>query len=263
MKLRRFLSGLLFGIGCALSFVGVLTLVLPEIPNPQLQLVLQSFSLSSDNAAVMLINRAMSFAIANSPRVLALGIIAAIAGACLLSHFTPRQALSSLPASASSKAIEKVSEPPSEPVFAAPVQNEPDNPFAKAVYSDHLPARPRNAAPSVLTHASPMLEKNRIEESPPDTAPYRSARFAEEARSVEAQAAAPSPSGSRALFRAAAEPAPVQLAEKAPVIPEEAVVSQPPDSPLPSTPVPSLSPRIRSTMGQHGKARSNLPTSRS
>ena len=91
MKFRRFLSGLLFGLGCALAFVGILALLLPAIPNQQLGLVLRSFSMPSDNGAVSLMNRAMSFALSNSVRVLVLGVLIAGPGAWLHIHFSPPQ----------------------------------------------------------------------------------------------------------------------------------------------------------------------------
>lgn len=283
MKFRRFLSGLLFGIGCALAFAGLLALLLPMISNQQLKLVLNSFSMPSDNGAVTLMNRAMSFALANSWRVLSLGAIIAAVGAWLLVHFTPvqRPAPCKPVQPPAAPPPESMPQPEPEPVFTpAP---EPVNPFAAAAYSDHLPARPRGAAKTFVVHAAPMLEKNRIEESNPlpaeplqpaeaEAQPYRYARFSAEARAIETEADAPSQSGSRALFRNAPEPI---AAKEPPVIETPAVADAP--SPLPepapkaaapsaplSTPAPMapFSPRIRSTMGQRSAARRNLPASR-
>ena len=52
MKVRRTIGGALFGIGCAVTFVGILATVLPMVQNDQLQLVLSSFEMPSGNLIV-------------------------------------------------------------------------------------------------------------------------------------------------------------------------------------------------------------------
>ena len=63
MKVRRTIGGALFGIGCAVTFVGILATVLPMVQNDQLQLVLSSFEMPSGNLIVSAINGAMTYAL--------------------------------------------------------------------------------------------------------------------------------------------------------------------------------------------------------
>lgn len=269
MRFRRFLSGLLFGTGCALIFVGLIALILPLFSNSQLQLVLASFSAPSDRIAVSLMNRVVSFALLQSWRVLLLGVIMACLGAWLMNHFTPRQ-IRRRPTVYQPKLIQPT--PPPEPV---PVM-EPEtlNPFAVASYSMPLPVRQSASCP--LYHAAPILEKNRIEDSiseiPAAAAhePYVSQRFSAETKAMETETGTSSPSGSRLLRRSAYErpvQEPTDKSEDSPVpesasLPEE-MVPRATSSALSTPPViQAPSPRIRSTMGKPGAARRNLTTRR-
>ena len=63
MKVRRTIGGALFGIGCAVTFVGILATVLPMVQNDQLQLVLSSFEMPSGNLIVSAVNGAMTYAL--------------------------------------------------------------------------------------------------------------------------------------------------------------------------------------------------------
>ena len=66
MKVRRTIGGALFGIGCAVTFVGILATVLPMVQNDQLQLVLSSFEMPSGNLIVSAVNGAMTYALHHS-----------------------------------------------------------------------------------------------------------------------------------------------------------------------------------------------------
>ena len=75
MKVRRTIGGALFGIGCAVTFVGILATVLPMVQNDQLQLVLSSFEMPSGNLIVSAINGAMTYALHHCYGVLLCGIV--------------------------------------------------------------------------------------------------------------------------------------------------------------------------------------------
>lgn len=267
MKFRRFLSGLLFGIGCALSFVAVLALLLPRVSNPQLRLVLGSFSMSSDNPAVQLINGAMRYALAQSWRVLLLGLLAAAVGACLLLHFTPKKR-KPRPAVQPQAALNAA-----EPETDAAHSPQAPNPFAVGTYLDQLPLREPQTSVSMLVHAQPILERNRIDDPPPSpdpapvydfdpghedkesSEPYFSHCFERESKAIAAERAIPSQSGSSMLIRNVYAPS-AQREEPSPIMRSEPAVSQsePPSGPaasLSAAPaMPAFSPRIRSTMGR-------------
>ena len=271
MKFRRFLSGLVFGIGCALIFIGILSAVLPSVPNLQLQLVLGSFALSSENILIRLINRAMSYALAHSWRVLLLGVLSAGAGAFLLLHFTPKKLLPS--------AVPKERPLPSAPF---PVLEAEDaaipqlpNPFAVGTYLDHLPLRESKAEHSFIRHAAPILELNKIEDSPmpevspvpaalpdrdvPNAEPFFSPHFEDESRAIESERGLPSQSGSRILIRSAFEQVTVRERYESPkeepaAVPLMEERTAPPAAQLSaSASMPPFSPRIRSTMGKKSR----------
>lgn len=241
MKFRRFISGLLFGLGCALSFIGLMAIVLPAIQNPQLQLVLAGFEMPSRQPVVEGINRLMRFILAQNWRVLYLGLFIAGAGAMLFLRFTPK--------------TEVIKEPEPPQPAPQPVQPEPTekpNPYAKITY--HQPCMPEHTPHSF--HPEPILERNTIDCPEPkpeftaDMQPYFSPRFGVESHVVETETGAWSQSGSRILIRSVPEPSAESAPEPAPEI------ALPAEEPVPPAPVarPSslmTSPRIRSTMGRH------------
>ena len=91
MKVRRTIGGALFGIGCAVTFVGILATVLPMVQNDQLQLVLSSFEMPSGNLIVSAINGAMTYALHHCYGVLLCGIVMMAAGMAILLHRTRRR----------------------------------------------------------------------------------------------------------------------------------------------------------------------------
>ena len=264
MKFRRFLSSLFFGLGCALSFIGLLTVILPTFKNPQLQLVLSSFSMTSSNAIVTLVNRFMTFALQQNWQLLYTGLLIAGAGAWLLLRFTPKA-----PRKEEFQGASFSVQPVQENV--APAAEQP-NPFAAVSYTSP-PATPSSSKASVMLHSEPILERNQIveEEVPePDASPYFSPRFPVESRAIETEAGPLSQSGSRILVRSAYDPlVPEILAQP------EGVSSVPDSNPEPAgtpastsdlsvpEPITPPSPRIRSTMGRHSPGSTNLPLSRS
>lgn len=240
MKLRKAFSALLFGLGCAVSFVGALSLVLPAVNNAQLQLVLSSFEMPSSNAVVQMMNSAMTFALQNAWQVLAVGLFAALIGGILLAVWsrTARPA------------------PIQEEVFRRPVPvavpsehvRPVSNPFAAVTYEELPEPEPSEVAKRVL-HQEPLLEPNLIPEDPPSVPAIPSFQPAA-APLMSAQ----SQSGSRIISRMTIhrpEPAemPAAVQEEPPVL--KPVIS---DVPAPeATPPAQPSGRIRSTMGQHRK----------
>ena len=84
MKIRRKIGGTLFGISCAVTFVGALATVLPLISNDQLRLVLSSFEMPSDNVVVNCINGAMTYALHHCYGVLLCGLAGMLAGVGIL-----------------------------------------------------------------------------------------------------------------------------------------------------------------------------------
>ena len=84
MKVRRTIGGVLFGMGCAVTFVGILATVLPMIQNDQLQLVLSSFEMPSSNLIVSAIKGLMTYALHHCYGVLLCGIVMMAAGMGIL-----------------------------------------------------------------------------------------------------------------------------------------------------------------------------------
>ncbi len=249
MKCRRSLSALLFGIGCALVFVGLIALILPALENPQLRLVLASFSMPSENAFVQAMNRAMRFALTNSWRVVLLGVIAAALGAWLMNYFTPKRKSRPLPP--------PPVKPETPPVSARPIQSEPksENPFAVKTAMNPQSIQ-RTPPPSVVWPVKPILEVNRIKEiEVPEISlmqydAYHSPRLDKESLAIETEADTASQSGSRMLVRSAYEP---PLDELVPAPDDRPEPKPEPPSPAFSTPpaIQTPTPRIRSTMGRH------------
>lgn len=237
MKCRRFLSGLLFGMGCALSFLGLIAIVLPGIENPQLQLILTGFQMHSSQPSAEAGTRFMQLVFAQNWHFLYLGLLIAVAGAMLLLRFTPKAAV-----------CKETSAPYPIP---QPVQLESadkPNPYARSTY---LQPPVQKSLHSIL-QPEPILERNIIEIPEPepvsaeDVQPYFSPRFSVESRAMETETGAWSQSGSRILIRSIPE-TPVETE-----VPNPA----PEPEPIPSAPAapPSsvmTSPRIRSTMGKH------------
>ena len=91
MKLRKFLSGFLFGLGCAVLFIGLAAMVLPLIQNDQLRLVLSSFEMPSRNPIVSFMNGLMTYALQNCYLVMLIGAGIAFVGASLLLFGRPAE----------------------------------------------------------------------------------------------------------------------------------------------------------------------------
>jgi len=241
MKIRRALSGVLFGLGCAITFIGVMTFALPRVDNAQLQLVLASFESPSRIGLVNLISSAMRYALRHSLEVLAVGVLCLGMGGFLVCRF------SEPPKAAEKSPYERPAAPPpprEEPnPFAVPETAEPslEYSYAPAFFQEEP------SASSLLTGHKPLLEENRIEEYQP----HLPERFETESRAIEVETGEESPSGSRVILRTpqvlppASEPQPVS--PPSPVDVPEPITETPQEQPL----LRPASPRIRSTMGQH------------
>ena len=243
MKMRRVLSGLLFGLGCATTFVGFLALVLPSIENEQLKLVLASFEATSRFGLVNAINRFMRFAFRQSWELLGVGVLGVAVGAWLFNRFTqPEETAPAAPNPYQRPEAEPQPEPEEHVLPEAP------NPFAvyhpdpEAAIPSFAPkaVREPEANPFAAYHR-PILEENPIEPEPVRIPPT----FAEESRAIASSLGDESPSGSRMILRT---PQPLEEApEPAPLAPP-AAEEEPPKQPVPTAPATS---RIRSTMGWH------------
>ena len=121
MKARKAAGGLLFGLGCAAAFVGLLATVLPLIDNDQLRLVLSSFAMPSENGIVNAINAVMTYALHNCYAVLLAGLGAMAGGAALLlwkedaPERKPPQREWEAPVNEGAKRPEVHAQPPMEP----------------------------------------------------------------------------------------------------------------------------------------------------
>ena len=226
MKFRRTLSGLLFGLGCAIVFIGALAVILPRLDNAQLQIVLASFEAPSRFAVINAVNQLILFTFGHSWQVLAVGALCLILGVVLLLRFSE-------PISPAEESPARFQRPVSDPV---PVLAEEANPFAVAESAEP-------AESSLLGYQRPLLEPNRIDEN----LPYLPVSFADESAAIITERGDESPSGARTILRA---PQPVQAEE--PVKP--VLLPLEPSAPAEPAPVQIHKPagsRIRSTMGQH------------
>ena len=170
MKVRRTIGGALFGIGCAVTFVGILATVLPMVQNDQLQLVLSSFEMPSGNLIVRAVNGAMTYALHHCYGVLLCGIAMMAVGMGILLRRSRRR-----PARrrASSPYSRPASAPASKPVWpeedadwsAWKPREARTNPFAGAIYEDLPPRTPSPAVPTAYT-PPPILPPSNAEDEP-------------------------------------------------------------------------------------------------
>lgn len=165
MKVRKALSGILLGLGCAIAFIGLLALVLPAIPNEQLHLVLASFDMPSSHPLVSGMNRGMSYALHNGWQVLFWGLFLLMIGVALFVFFSvrePRRRDASAPSRTSEAAF------PSQPLWEPTPEPRP-NPFADmAKWDSFAPLNPgvQETSFAFARYRSPLLEPNRVEEVP-------------------------------------------------------------------------------------------------
>lgn len=164
MKLRKTIGGILFGLGCALTFIGLIALILPSIENDQLKLVLASFDTPSDNALVSLMNSGMSFTLENGWKVLIAGAILLAIGLVLFALFVrePQEEPFTAP-------YRRPVQQPRSPIWESPasVQDQP-NPFADFALWDQqfAPQKTQQSESPFASFGGPMLEPNRIEDVP-------------------------------------------------------------------------------------------------
>lgn len=246
MKLRRTLGGILFGVGCAFAFIAVLALFLPSVENDQLKLVLASFDMKSEHPVVNVMNQGMSYALHNGWQMLLFAGILMVVGLLLLLFSREPEP-------------EPYRRPEPQPMpqwESAPAFEPESNPFASAALWENqfAPAkrqetRTENPFP---VYGGPMLDKNRIEDTPAYAfAPDLYTRPAEEERKPAAPVHAPAAQPVSLFEKRGSAPAAMPAMEKPQIAAEpEAkpeVVYTPNEEP--EEPV-MLSSRIRSTMGR-------------
>lgn len=159
MKVRKALSGILLGLGCAIAFIGLLALILPAIPNEQLHLVLASFDLPSSHPLVAAMNTGMSFALHHGWQVLFTGLFLLLIGVALFVLFSE-------PSPRAKAAFDD--REAAQPLWEPRPQPQP-NPFADmARWDSFAPLTPSDQEPTYAfaRYRSPLLEPNRIEEAP-------------------------------------------------------------------------------------------------
>lgn len=276
MNVRKTLGGALFGMGCAVAFVGLLATALPMIPNDQLRLVLSSFEMPSENWFVNAVNGAMTYALQNCYGVLLAGLVLMLAGVPLMLVRDARGRGRSRPSpySRPQAAREQPAARPQEPIWQRTPQASPDpfdDPFDDAAVQALLTPRMPDAAAAIpVTYAPPpILPPSNAEEAPP--APF--APEAPEAPAPEppvAEAPAPpasepsmpacpgpaSQSGSRVVIRSTVasrprpdEAPPAQRPSGKVVL--DGVAYEPNEPPKEENAAQQPSSRIRSTMGRH------------
>lgn len=158
MKVRKALSGILLGLGCAIAFIGLLALILPAVPNEQLHLVLASFDLPSSHPLVAAMNTGMSFALHHGWQVLFAGLFLLLIGVALFVLFSE-------PSPRAEAAFDD--REATQPLWEPRPQSQP-NPFADmARWDSFAPLTPGDQEPTYAfaRYRSPLLEPNRIEEA--------------------------------------------------------------------------------------------------
>lgn len=233
--MRKVISGIILGLGCAAAFLGLLALVLPQIDNAQLQLVLSSFYAPTSQWFIGAVNRLMQFAFANALPLLLTGAGAAIVGAALLTCFHKGEG---------TQVHVYHSEPPVE-----------SNPFAAA--SPHF--EPAVGGDSPLSHFTPILERNRDQTGAPNpfARPRQEAAAPVEApqekppvqNPVPTEPSAPALPPDMSAVACAPTPGSDAAPKEAPVPSEGQRRRYTPGQSDPKPDQPSS--RIRSTMGKH------------
>lgn len=258
MNVRKALSGLLLGAGCACAFTGALGLIFPHIRNAQFQLVLASFETPSRHWLVNLMNGCMRFVMRNGWIVLLAGLASALAGGWMLWRMLREPA-----------PMHEAYRRPVTPSqgFGSPQPQPAMNPFAGEASAEPLFAPKRQAEPVLDAAASPfahtpILEPNRIEDAAPDAtqasayarpadAPVQTQPLQKPVSSADdskADLAPPEPL--KPVRPKPAEAVPLSPAAK----PSAAPMMSPPSlAPKAAASEPSVSSRIRSTMGKHGE----------
>lgn len=166
MKVRKALSGILLGLGCAIAFIGLLALILPAISNAQLQLVLASFAQPSSQPLVSAINRGMSFALSHGWQVLFIGLFLLLIGVSLFVLFSVRESPQNDVSAFYRRAEENAFS--AKPLWEPRPETRP-NPFADmAKWDSFAPVNSggQDHAYAFARYSSPLLEPNRIEPAP-------------------------------------------------------------------------------------------------
>lgn len=165
MKFVRILSNILFGLGCALAFIGLLALVLPMIENDQLQLVISSFEMPSDRLIVNTMNRSMSFAMEHCYGVMLTGAGLTLVTALLMLRLSRSE---HEPAKAREKGRQEMisfEADSLEPLISVPFER--DNPFADLAVQEMLrPRETQSGSDPLRLDWDSILPKTQETESP-------------------------------------------------------------------------------------------------
>lgn len=178
MKLSRFLSVFLLGLGCMLVFVGIAAMLLPDIENAQFQLVLSSFEMPSRNFFVNTMNHAMTFALQNSSLVIGIGISLVFIGIILMLIIRPmqqeaeRRSAYQPPRQKTANPQRRETIPSWHPTKAQPPHEE--NPFATPSVSALLMPRSTANNANAIPAYKPILDRAQAEVlfDPTSVTPY-------------------------------------------------------------------------------------------
>lgn len=184
---------MLFGLGCAAAFVGLLATVLPLIDNDQLRLVLSSFAMPSENGIVNAINAVMTYALHNCYAVLLAGLGAMAGGAALLlwkedaPERKPPQREWEAPVNEGAKRPEVHAQPPMEPEsnpFADFSMQELLTPRTQPVPVEEKPSYPPPILPNSQENVATSPYARPAEELAEETAVPERARPARESEAA-------------------------------------------------------------------------------
>ena len=264
MKVRRLISGLLLGAGCALTFAGFLALSLPVVPNMQLQLVPDSFKSPSNHLFGQLVNNGINYTLEHAWQVTIVGALILLLGGILFGFFcSPRDeceneayrrpAGETPPQSVQKSHVEKTP----APLWKNPEDEE--NPFRSYAPEDFAPAQPQTASP-VYMMDEPLTYEPYVRPEAQETAAqlntvsvFSAPRYAlelqRESLAVETISGEYSQSGTKTILRP--EP-PVEEPAPHPFVPLQAPPAHTAIADeAPQQPAAAASSRIRSTMGKH------------
>ncbi|MEG2950402.1 MAG: hypothetical protein RR946_06910 [Clostridia bacterium] len=238
MKYIKIFSGILFGLGCAIIFIGLAATVLPMIANDQLRLVLSSFEMPSENPLVNAINAMMTFSLQNCYLMMLIGAGIALIGALLMLFNRPAPQAQQTEAPRSPYAlVPEEGAADSIPVWRstrAPAAME-NNPFADTSLPDLLtpkaaPVRAPKAEPNPFSTFAPAAAKPQDAYTPNVGIP-----IARATSHVSPYAPPPRPAAKENALpkEAFQEPAPAMQAQSQPA-------EQASSKPLPPAPAPAI-----------------------
>lgn len=253
MKARSMISGMLIGLGCAMTFLGFLAVIVPGINNKQLNLVLDSFNVSAKNAAIYVFNSFARFLLQNSWQTVAVGGLALGIGLWLFGFAEKERNDEEEPAPyrpvQSSKPVSYVRPlPESSPIHTTGPVRKANEPLARSVPREEVPSSnpfARPYAPFVPSAVEPVEQEDMHFSNVADAPTFSSYSVHTQTSVAEKEPAFYAmPAVSEAI-----QENPFQSAEPDEILPSDAsTASFESNEPESAPPV-----RIKSTIGMHRK----------